>query len=278
MVSLNDPLLIYTDLDGTLLDHESYDWSPARPWLARLRDAAVPVIINTSKTAAEVEQLRHELDLYAPYTVENGSVVVLPPEWCVDEAATTDQWAHLPLGASHDRIVNVLAAIRENEGLSFRCFSDMDTDEVAERTALSKDRAALAKQRQGSEPMVWEDTPGRLAHFQQLLTGFGLTLTRGGRFYHVMGDEAGKGRAVHWLTSRREALHEERPCTIGLGDGPNDVSMLEACDMAVAINAPHGQALEVDNAHCYFTRASGPAGWDEGLTHWISLEGSALDE
>lgn len=30
------PLLVFTDLDGTLLDHESYDWSPARPALNRL--------------------------------------------------------------------------------------------------------------------------------------------------------------------------------------------------------------------------------------------------
>ena len=48
------PLLVFTDLDGTLLDHDSYSFEPARPALARLRSAGVPVIPTTSKTLAEV--------------------------------------------------------------------------------------------------------------------------------------------------------------------------------------------------------------------------------
>ncbi|EFB2834421.1 hypothetical protein FHD46_03220 [Escherichia coli] len=35
MLSIQQPLLIFTDLDGTLLDSHSYDWQPAAPWLNR---------------------------------------------------------------------------------------------------------------------------------------------------------------------------------------------------------------------------------------------------
>ena len=38
------PRLVVTDLDGSLLDHHSYDFSPAAPWLARLKQMGVPVI------------------------------------------------------------------------------------------------------------------------------------------------------------------------------------------------------------------------------------------
>lgn len=44
MLSVNEPLLIFTDLDGTLLDSHTYDWQPAAPWLYRLRERNIPLI------------------------------------------------------------------------------------------------------------------------------------------------------------------------------------------------------------------------------------------
>lgn len=54
MFSIQQPLLVFSDLDGTLLDSHSYDWQPAAPWLTRLREANVPVILCSSKTSAEM--------------------------------------------------------------------------------------------------------------------------------------------------------------------------------------------------------------------------------
>ncbi len=34
MFSIQQPLLVFSDLDGTLLDSHSYDWQPGSPWLA----------------------------------------------------------------------------------------------------------------------------------------------------------------------------------------------------------------------------------------------------
>ena len=63
MLSLQKPLLIFTDLDGTLLDIHTYDWQPAASWLERLRDEQVPVILCSSKTAAETGDIQRELGL-----------------------------------------------------------------------------------------------------------------------------------------------------------------------------------------------------------------------
>ena len=38
MPSLRDTLLIFSDLDGSLLDIHTYDWQPAMPWLDKLQD------------------------------------------------------------------------------------------------------------------------------------------------------------------------------------------------------------------------------------------------
>ena len=44
--------VIYTDLDGTLLDHDTYSANEAKEILGKLSASQVPVIPATSKTYA----------------------------------------------------------------------------------------------------------------------------------------------------------------------------------------------------------------------------------
>ena len=46
--------LVFTDLDGTLLD-EDYGWAAARPAVEALQAASIPIILNSSKTVMEME-------------------------------------------------------------------------------------------------------------------------------------------------------------------------------------------------------------------------------
>jgi len=71
-------LVLFTDLDGTLLDADTYRYDAARPALERLREHAIPLIICTSKTRAEVEPLRRKLENQDPFIVENGGALYIP--------------------------------------------------------------------------------------------------------------------------------------------------------------------------------------------------------
>ena len=70
--------LIFSDLDGTLLDHYSYQSTAAQPTLKQLHDAKIPVILNTSKTLAELNIIRAELELETPFIIENGAAIYIP--------------------------------------------------------------------------------------------------------------------------------------------------------------------------------------------------------
>ena len=50
-------LIIFSDLDGTLLDHNNYDWSAAKPAMERLSASDIPVVLNSSKTISEIRAL-----------------------------------------------------------------------------------------------------------------------------------------------------------------------------------------------------------------------------
>src|SRR5277367_1451650 len=72
-------ILLFTDLDSTLLDGEAYSWEPARPAIDRLRAEEIPWVFVSSKTRAEVEFWRRETGNTHPYIVENGAALVIPP-------------------------------------------------------------------------------------------------------------------------------------------------------------------------------------------------------
>ncbi|WNL40153.1 HAD-IIB family hydrolase [Halomonas sp. PAMB 3232] len=267
------PRLVVTDLDGSLLDHDNYDFSPARATLARLRVLGVPVIPVTSKTRAELIALRQALDLTAtPFVAENGAVIGLPPGWChpsLDRPGTARDSLVIKHTGVDSRFIRArLNVWRERLGVRFTRMGEMSVEELMALTGLDEPRALAARQREGSEPLVWEDNDIALDAFRLALESDGLTLTQGGRFYHVMGASSNKGSAVEWLVKRFSALRGSRPLTLGLGDGPNDIAMLEAVDQAVVIKGRHDLAVEPQSAALYRTDAFGPAGWVEGLTHW----------
>lgn len=266
-----DARLLFSDLDGSLLDHRSYDWSPAAEWLTRLRDEGVPVIPVTSKTRSELLALRQELGLAdRPFVAENGAVVGLPADWCharLERSPAPDGVVIRTLGVDIGFIRQRLGVWRERLGVCFTPMSEMPLDDLVAFTGLSEEQARLARMREGSEPLVWADSDVRLEEFRRGLAGDGLHLVRGGRFWHATG-ESDKGQAVSWLTERFAALRGVRPLTLALGDGPNDIAMLEAVDQAVVIRGCHGLEVTPHQPALYRSRESGPVGWAEGVGYW----------
>lgn len=268
--------LLFTDLDGSLLDHHDYDWSPARPWLTRLKQLGIPVIPVTSKTRHELLPLRRALGLSeAPFVAENGALVGLPPAWCharLERDPDPDGLVIKSLGVDIGFIRQRLAIWRHRLDARFTPLSELPLDELVACTGLSESEARLARRREGSEPLLWQGGEAGLEALRDGLAGDGLRLVRGGRFWHVTG-ACHKGEAVRWLVRRYTALRGHRPLTLALGDGPNDIPMLEAVDQAVLIRGHHDQPVAPAQPALYRSRVAGPAGWAEGVAHWWGRDG-----
>ena len=57
----NPPALIFSDLDGTLLDHDSYTFGAAQCALRAVRERSIPLILATSKTLAETVRINEPI-------------------------------------------------------------------------------------------------------------------------------------------------------------------------------------------------------------------------
>ena len=141
-------------------------------------------------------------------------------------------------------------------------FYDMTVKEVAESTGLSVEEARLAKAREYDEAFLILDN----SRSQLLLTAIeqaGMRWTRGGRFYHVCGDND-KGQAVRQLVSLyRQSYGSIR--SIGLGDGLNDADFLRVVDVPVVIRSAYLNDLMRLVPNCFVPDREGVAGWNEAV-------------
>ena len=68
-------LIIFTDLDGTLLHRETFKFDPIKDYIKELINNEIIIIPNSSKTEKEIEKFNEELGVDLPFISENGSSI-----------------------------------------------------------------------------------------------------------------------------------------------------------------------------------------------------------
>lgn len=263
-------LLVFTDLDASLLNHHDYSWQAAAPALAALREHGFPLILNSSKTRAELLELRRELHNPHPFISENGALAVVPAGYFPNPAGeappTTAIFETHLFGKSYRDITGSLAKLRAAHGYRFQGFNDMDDAELAQAVGLSLEQAAHARQREASEPIIWRDSEAAFEAFQRFLAAEDLMVVSGGRFRHVM-SRVDKGMGVHWLSEQyRRAEPDTRWLTVAIGDGPNDASMLARVDVPILIPNPAcDQSTLTRIPKLTVAPAPGATGWNQAV-------------
>jgi mannosyl-3-phosphoglycerate phosphatase len=266
-------VLVFTDLDGTLLDHHTYSFAPALPTLQKLHSQNIPVIPNTSKTFAELSELRQQIGLDGPFIVENGAAIYIPIDYFAAQPRDTKLkngfWVK-EFSKPRKYWLSLIEKLKGQFTGQFTHFFNMTNKEIVTATGLSEKSAKLAANREYGEPILWLGSDKRKAEFVLAIRELGTIPLQGGRFLHLSG-ECDKGTAMDWLTQQFKIERNIEQCTsIALGDGQNDVAMLEAADIAVRILSPaNTPPTLVRQSNVYTTRAYGPSGWAECLEQLI---------
>ena len=113
-------LVILTDLDGSLLDADTHESGVARSALDMLHRRGIPVVFSTSKTVAEVEPMRQDMENVDPFIVENGGAVYIPdgyfPE-VPEPSVQRDGYHVIELGVSYPTLRDGLRTIEKKLGI-----------------------------------------------------------------------------------------------------------------------------------------------------------------
>jgi mannosyl-3-phosphoglycerate phosphatase len=259
--------LVFTDLDGTLLDSQTYSYEKSLAAINRLKDKGIPVIFCSAKTRAEQQTYRRELELSHPFVAENGGAIFIPRAYFpfrFDYHKTVDDLLVIELAIPHTTVRELLARIGKENNLHFRLFQDMSAAEVAAITDLGPESAKLAQQREYDEPVDFDSSREEDSNtFLSKLEEANLNWSRGGRLYHVMGG-GGKGKAVQILDGLYRRLWGEVR-TIGLGNGENDSPMLSQVDLPILVQKTDLTWEDINLPGLRRVRGVGPEGWSKAI-------------
>lgn len=258
--NLQKNVLIFTDLDGTLLDHDSYRFDEASLMLDYLKMHHIPLIIVTSKTKKEVIRLQKLLEIEAPCIIENGAGILIP---------RSGGYETIAMGQDYKAIRRAFE--RYAKTVAMRGFSDMSAEEIAACTNLPVGQAADARERLFTEPFILEDESA-LDALRELADRDGLSVVQGGRFYHLITRGQDKAAAIRYLIKYYEEASGHAFKTVALGDSANDLTMLQSVETPILIPRPDGSYLSCDIPHLIRAPAPGPSGWNAALKRYFRVQ------
>ena len=251
---------IFTDLDGTLLDSRTFDFSPALSILERLSNAHVPIVPVTSKTFAEVAVLAQELNLRHPMIVESGGAIA---------RRTVAGWTIEALAPSLETLRHAIDEIERLAGVRVTRYSSMPPDEASLYSGLSGAALQRSQRRMFSEPIVVH--PADRNAVIAAATSLGISAHRGGRFLHLSHG-----------TSKREATARIRDelgpglTMVALGDTPMDAPFLDLANVPIIVPRASGDPdpeLRRAVPRARIAPAPGPEGWAASVAGiWSELE------
>ncbi len=253
-------VLLVTDIDGTLVAHDTYDPGPAVEAVADLQRAGIPVVLCSAKTRAEQEALRVRLNLEDPYIVENGAGVIFPVDFPGSRTGDGEQEL-VTFGLTYREVREGLERAAKDAGVAVKGFGDLTIEEVSGLTGLTLSRATKARTREFTETFVLEDpTPDRERLLAGRLEERGMRMLHGARYWTALGRHD-KAQAVRYVISRYEEFGSVTSC--GVGDSTSDLGMLGVVDVPMLVQQADGSWADLELPGLLQLKGRGPIGWPQ---------------
>lgn len=248
-------IVIFTDLDGTLLD-EKYSWKIEG--ISFVKKKRIPLVFCTGKTRAETEFYREKLGIHHPFIVENGGAIYIPRGYF------SGAKNKIELGIKYRYLRNVLGEIKRRVTCRIKGFGDMSPREISMDCGLTLFLARLAKKREYDEPFIIDGSRDEKKNVLRLIKSYKLNHTFGGRYHHLNKNDKGKATKI-LISLYREKFHDL--LSIGIGDAKSDIPMLRAVDIPVLMQKKDGRYERVPFKT--YKTGIGPEGWKDAVMELI---------
>ena len=225
------------------------------------------MILNSSKTYAEVATFAKRHNITHPFITENGSVIYVPRnyfDFSFENYELRDNYHKIVLGSNIQTLENFLD-LKYIKHYAKNCtfLHQMNIKEALNATNLNSKNIKLSLEREHSLPFLWKGTASQLENFKDLAKKSNKKIVLGGRFFHITGD-SDKGIALDHLRSLYLKAIRKKIITIALGDSENDLKMFQKSDIIGFIKNKRKIDLNLKKFEkIFYSSKPAPEGWKE---------------
>ncbi|MCL2843055.1 MAG: Cof-type HAD-IIB family hydrolase [Oscillospiraceae bacterium] len=229
--------LIAADMDGTLLNPNRTISKKTLTAIRQVLDMGVIFTVSTGRPMAGMRQYQEILQLKTPIITYNGGAIVMP-----DSGEVLYQKNLEPQAAAsviyRGQVLDASMCIWSEDKL-YILREDAYTTQYAERAggAILVGETEIADIiRQGIGKILWYDAPENVAMYQDALDRTPIEhvtyFTSSPAFLEIVDHQVSKGHALQLLGAHHGISMAEM---IAIGDGMNDLTMLEYAGLGVAM-------------------------------------------
>lgn len=274
-------LVVVTDIDGSLLQPNARSLPDERAALDFLAARGIPLIINSSRTRAEIERLHRTLQLQTPFICEHGSALFVPHgsfPFVPAGAHPAVGGAVIEFGRRYHEVVDDLRHACRDASVDIVGFAELTIEDVARELGQPIVEAQLAKLREYTEIFrIVDEADAKRSRLIKALRRRGLRSCRIGRRHHLV--TAGRDRAESLAVLK--AMWTRAwcdPLIVGFADSEDDVAWLKHVDVGVFVQhdrlgVPSRVLAKLPTVHV--TRSAGRAGWSQAIFELVGALANA---
>jgi len=263
-------LVVVTDIEGSFMEPGTRSLPDERAALDFLAARGIPLVINSSRTRAEIERLHQTAQMLTPFISEHGSAVFIPHgcfPFVPDGAQPAVGGEVIEFGRRYHEVVDVLRQTSRELGVEIVPFAELTIEDVARELGMSIVEAQLAKLREYTELFrIVDEKEATRSRLCKALRSRGL--------------RCGCVSSHHLVTATRDRAESLRrlkaiwalawgdPLVIGVGDSEDDVAWLRNVDVAIFVpndraGVPARMLSKLPTVHV--ARRPGRQGWSEAI-------------
>ena len=253
----NSSILIFTDLDGTLLNRDTFNFDSIKIFLNQLKNKNIIIIPNSSKTEDEIIEFNNEANFEFPFISENGSIIH-------NLNFLSDEFPDKIILAKNVYEIQNIFDKNINQDLKSKCkvISSLTTSEQIQIFGLPENKLKNVFKRTCTIPIKFVGNNEEKLLLKNMLLEIGLDLKDGGRVLNL-GDRINKADAMKKIITMLQRKFKSKPKTIAVGDNHNDLEMLKNSDIPCLVknNKFINKDLQIKNL--IISKQTAPEGWVE---------------
>jgi mannosyl-3-phosphoglycerate phosphatase len=267
-------LVVVTDIDGSWLEPGTRFLPNECAALDFLAARGIPLVINSSRTRAEIERLHRTLNMLTPFISEHGSALFIPHgsfPFVPDRALPALGGEVIEFGRPYHEVVDTLRLVCRELKVETVGVAELAIKDVARELGVTIVEAQVAKLREYTElfRIIDEREVTRSRLFKALRRrGLRCWPTGGHLLATATRDRAESLRTFKAIWGRAWG----NPLLIGFGDSEDDVAWLQQVDVAIIVEndrtgVPARVLSKLPTVHV--TRSPGRQGWSEAVFDFV---------